>query len=42
MRGVSHSVALPFTLKKTHVKAKELLWKLKLFSMKKYNLQKIL
>jgi hypothetical protein len=32
-------VALPFTLKKD-LKAKEELWKLKYFSMQKYNLQK--
>jgi hypothetical protein len=38
-------VALPFTLKKTYVKAKEEeeeLWKLKYFIMPKYNLPKIL
>jgi hypothetical protein len=36
-RGVSHCVALPFTLKKD-LKAKEELWKLKYFIMQKYNL----
>ncbi len=40
-QGVCHTVALPFTLKK-HLKAKEELWKLKYFTMQKYNLQKIL
>jgi hypothetical protein len=40
-RGVSHCVALPFTLKKD-LKAKEELWKLKYFTMQKYNFQKIL
>jgi hypothetical protein len=34
-------VALPFTLKKD-LKAKEELWKLKYFTMQKYNLRKIL
>jgi len=33
-----HTVALPFTLK--HLNAKEELWKLKYFTMQKYNLQK--
>jgi len=33
-------VALPFTLKK-YLKAKEELWKLKYFTMQKYNLPKI-
>jgi len=32
-------VALPFTLKH-YLKAKEQLWKLKYFTMQKYNLQK--
>jgi hypothetical protein len=40
-RGVCHTVALPFTLKK-YLKAKEDLLKLKCFTMQKYNLQKIL
>jgi hypothetical protein len=39
MRGVSHTLALPFYMKKYH-KAKEGLWKLKYFTMQKYNLQK--
>jgi hypothetical protein len=38
-QGVCHSVALPFTLK--YLKAKEELWKLKYFFMRKYNSQKI-
>jgi hypothetical protein len=43
IRGVSHYVALPFTLKKYLKKAKEEeLWKLKYFTIQKYNLQKIL
>jgi hypothetical protein len=33
-------VALPFTLK-SNIKAKEELWKLKYFTLQKYNLQKI-
>jgi hypothetical protein len=33
-KGVSHTVALPFTLKK-YLKAKEELWKLKYFTMQK-------
>jgi hypothetical protein len=37
--GVSHTVALPFTLKK-YLKAKEKLWKFKYFTMQKYNLPK--
>jgi hypothetical protein len=41
-RGVSHIVALPFTIKSYLFKAKEELWKLKYFTMQKYNLQKIL
>jgi hypothetical protein len=40
-RGVCHTVALPFALKK-NLKAKEELWKLKKFTMLKCNLQKIL
>jgi hypothetical protein len=39
-KGCSHTVALPFTLKR-YLKAKEEeLWKLKYFTMQKYNLQK--
>ncbi len=34
-----HTMALPFTLKK-YLKAKEESWKLKYFTMQKYNLQK--
>jgi hypothetical protein len=34
-------MALPFTLKK-YLKAKEELWKLKYFTIQKYNLPKIL
>jgi len=42
-KGVCHTVALPFTLIKKYLKAKEEeLWKLKYFTMQKYNLQKIL
>jgi len=39
-----HYVALPFTLKTVSLKAKEEeeLWKLKYFTMEKYNFQKIL
>jgi hypothetical protein len=38
---VCHTMALPFTtLKKKYLKTKEELWKLKYFSMRKYNLQK--
>ncbi len=36
---VTHTVALPFTFKK-YLKTKEELWKLKYFTMQKYNLQK--
>jgi hypothetical protein len=36
---VYHAITLPFTLKK-YYKAKEELWKLKDFTMQKYNLQK--
>jgi len=40
---VIHIVALPFTLKSILIKAKEEeLWKLKYFTIQKYNLQKIL
>jgi hypothetical protein len=38
-KGACHTLALPFTLKK-YLKAKEELWKLKYFTMQKYNLQK--
>jgi hypothetical protein len=41
-QGVCHTVALPFTLLKGYLKAKEELWKLKYFTMQKYNLPKIL
>jgi hypothetical protein len=40
-QGVCHTVALPFYSKK-YLKAKEELWKLKYFTMQKYNLQNIL
>jgi hypothetical protein len=40
-QGVSHTVALPFTLKQ-YLKAKEELWKLKYFTMQKHNLPKTL
>jgi hypothetical protein len=40
-KGVCHTGALPFILKKYH-EAKEKLWKLKYFTMKKCNLQKVL
>jgi hypothetical protein len=36
---VCHTAALPFTLKK-YLNAKKELWKLKYFTMQKYNLQK--
>jgi hypothetical protein len=39
-QGVCHTMALPITLKK-YIKAKEELWKLKYFTMQKYNLLKI-
>jgi hypothetical protein len=35
-QGVCHTVALPFTLKSTYLKATEELWKLKYFTMQKY------
>jgi hypothetical protein len=38
-QGVCHALALPFTLK-NYLKAKEELWKLKYFTMQKYNLPK--
>jgi hypothetical protein len=38
-QGVCHNVALPFTLKSI-LRQKEELWKLKYFTMQKYNLQK--
>jgi hypothetical protein len=40
-QGLCNTVALPFTLKNI-LKAKEELWKLKYFTMQKYNLQKVL
>jgi hypothetical protein len=39
-QGVHHTVALPITLKR-YLQAKEELWKLKSFTMQKYNLQKL-
>jgi hypothetical protein len=39
---MSHTVALPAIYIKKLVKAKEELWKLKYFTMQKYNLQKLL
>jgi hypothetical protein len=42
-KGCGHTVALPFTFKSMYLKAKEdELWKLKYFTLPKYNLQKIL
>jgi hypothetical protein len=41
-QGLHHTVALPFTLKGILRQQKEGLWKLKDFTMQKYNLQKIL
>jgi hypothetical protein len=38
-QAVVHTVALPFYIKK-YLKAKEELWKLKYFTMQKYNFQK--
>jgi hypothetical protein len=38
-KGVCHTVALPFMWKRI-LKAKEELWKLKYFTLQKYNLQK--
>jgi hypothetical protein len=38
-QGVCHIVALPFYMKK-YLNEKEELWKLKYFTMQKYNLQK--
>jgi len=40
-QGVCDTMALPFKIK-TYLRAKEELWKLKHFTMQKYNLQKIL
>ncbi len=40
-KGVCHTVAIAIYIKK-YLKAKEELWKLKYFTMQKYNLQKIL
>jgi hypothetical protein len=37
-QGVCHTAALPFTLESKYLKAKEELWKLKYFTMQKYNL----
>jgi uncharacterized HAD superfamily protein len=39
-QGVCHTVALPFYIKKYLKATKEELWKLKYFTMQKYNLQK--
>jgi hypothetical protein len=39
-QGECHTVALPFTLKKYYLKAKEELWKLKYFTMQKYKSSK--
>jgi hypothetical protein len=42
-QGVCHNAALPFTLKSILRQKKELeLWKLKYFTIQKYNLQKML
>jgi hypothetical protein len=41
-QGLCHTIALPFTLKKDLKAKEEELWKLKYFTMQKYNLQKIL
>jgi hypothetical protein len=38
--GVSHCVALPFTLKSICKAKEEESWKFKYFTMQKYNLQK--
>jgi hypothetical protein len=38
--GVSHTVALPFSLKSIFLRQREDLWKFKYFTMQKYNLQK--
>jgi len=38
-QGVCQTVALPIYIKK-HFKAKDKLWKLKYFTMQKYNLKK--
>ncbi len=38
-QGVCHTVALPFLPKKYLKNAKEELWKLKYFTIQKYNLQ---
>jgi hypothetical protein len=40
-RGVYHTLAFAICIKK-YLKAKEESWKLKYFTMQKYNLQKIL
>jgi hypothetical protein len=39
-RGACHTAALPFTLMKKYLKAKEELRKLKYFTMQKYNSKK--
>jgi hypothetical protein len=39
-KGVGHTGALPITFLKSILQAKEELWKLKYFTMKKYHLQK--
>jgi hypothetical protein len=40
LQMVCHNLALPFTSLKIYLKAKEKLWKLKYFTMQKYNLPK--
>ncbi len=40
LQGVCHIAALPFTLKSILMPKKKKLWKLKYFTMQKYNLQK--
>jgi hypothetical protein len=41
-QGVCHRVALPFTFKSILINSREELWKLKYFTMQKYDLEKIL
>jgi len=41
-QGVRHAAALPFTLKSIFRPKKKALWKLKYFTMQKYNCQKFL
>jgi hypothetical protein len=41
-QGVCHTVAFAISIKKYLKAKKEALWKLKYFTMQKYNLQKIL